>query len=93
MPPTKVNPEDKYTNGWNEWSKHVLLELERLNNHLDNMDIKIVNLERHIEDKMNTLNLEVATLKTRFGMIGVIIGGGVVIFAEVLMWAVDKFGG
>ena len=61
------------TNGWNEWSKHVLLELERLNIcyneiHKDVADIMIEIASLKTEDK----------LKQRFhssiwGLIGAII--------------------
>ena len=36
-------PEDK-TNGWGEWSKHVLLELERLGKNQDNLSNKLDNM-------------------------------------------------
>jgi hypothetical protein len=31
--------------GWAEWSKHVLIELERLNNKIDSLNNKISNVE------------------------------------------------
>ena len=45
------------TNGWNEWSKHVLLELERLNIcyneiHKDVADIMIEIASLKTEDKL-----------------------------------------
>ena len=91
MTPTKNN-NNTYTNGWAEWSKHVLLELERLNNHITNLEDKIDTMRTDIDKRIVQVDLELATLKTRFSMIGVIIGGSFVIIIEVGMWIIDKFG-
>lgn len=48
-------------NGWNEWSKHVLLELERL--HSSSL---------RLEERMQQLEKELVMLKTK-----VITGGAV----------------
>ena len=42
-------------NGWNEWSKHVLLELERLNNCYEKLSTKL--------DKINS-RLTMVQIKT-----------------------------
>jgi hypothetical protein len=48
-------------NGWQEWSKHVLLELERLNSCYEKLDGKI-----------NTMREDIATLKVKAGLWGAI---------------------
>jgi hypothetical protein len=59
----------EHQNGWNEWSKHVLIELERINNNTealreDVQDIKIENAK------------EITALKTKMLMISSGVGGG-----------------
>lgn len=50
-------------NGWNEWSKHVLAELERLNGCYDT-----------ISDSVNKIHVEIAMLKVKSGIWGAIGG-------------------
>lgn len=42
------------TNGWNEWSRHVLAELKRINDTCDNLDNKI----QAVSDDVTELKLE-----------------------------------
>ena len=62
MPPIKTNDNgpNPQQNGWHEWSRHVLAELERLN----------VNCER-MQKGMESLRLDVAMLKVKSGLWGV----------------------
>ena len=46
-------------NGWNEWSKHVLKELERLNNNYESIQENV----REINAKISTFNTEVNLVK------------------------------
>jgi len=50
-------------NGWNEWSKHVLAELERLNDCYERLDSKVTSLRE-----------EVVILKVKAAVIGAIAG-------------------
>lgn len=59
-------------NSWSEWRKHVLLEIERINENLEKMS------EKHID-----LCLEVAKLKVYAAVWGAV--GGSVITALVLV--------
>ena len=52
-------------NGWDEWSKHVLKELERLNACMV-----------HIDDDLRKLSIDIAMLKVKAGVWGV-IGGSI----------------
>ncbi len=54
------------TNGWEEWSKHVLKELERLNDNYESLNNKYSTLEKDLANIQNikvTLN-EVAGWKS-----------------------------
>jgi len=50
-------------NGWNEWSKHVLLELERLDESIKTMD-----------DHVKRMHVDLATLKVKSGVWGALAG-------------------
>jgi len=54
---------DAPTNGWNEWSRHVLKELERLDAN-----------DKEILAELKRLAIDVATLKVKYGLIGGFIG-------------------
>ena len=60
-------------NGWQEWSRHVLAELVRLNNCLES-----------IEKDMTDLKVNVGMLKVQSGLVGLI--GGLIPSAIVLVW-------
>ncbi len=61
-------------NGWNEWSKFVLNELQRLN----------VNYE-NLTSQVQRVQVQIATLKVKSGIWGV-IGGSIPIMVGVLIW-------
>jgi len=52
-------------NGWNEWSKHVLLELERLNNGIDNLHTELQDVKSGMQQiaVVETQLLEIKTWK------------------------------
>jgi len=50
-------------NGWNEWSRHVLSELERLSENYEKMN-----------EKLGTIKSEIAMLKVKAGVWGGIAG-------------------
>ena len=51
------------SNGWNEWSKHVLAELERLNDKSDTLT-----------NEMRDVQIKLATLKERASIWGAVSG-------------------
>ena len=70
---------DDPNDGWKEWSKHVLLELKRLNNKLENVDIHVQNTA-----------LEIAMLKVKSGVWG-LIGGIIPVFILIaVQWFTAK---
>jgi hypothetical protein len=64
-------------NGWSEWSKYVLKELERLNTCYEKLDSHL--------DKIAT---DIATLKVKASIWGAI--GGIVPVAIILAWMLLK---
>ena len=50
-------------NGWKEWSKHVLLELERLGSQ-----------QNDIQKEIHEIKMEIAMLKVKSGIWGLISG-------------------
>ena len=56
-------PENQRANGWNEWSRYVLKELESLNDKYERLDAKL-----------DETKLEVVQLQTKAGAWGAILG-------------------
>jgi len=48
-------------NGWQEWSRHVLAELKRHNDYLDDLENKLSDLS----DSMNKIKIKVALLENQ----------------------------
>lgn len=102
------------TNGWAEWSKHVLLELERLNSEIKELATKeevdkigiliqkmsdegsaplkglnrefkdLQNLSKDISGEIKKIEIDLATIKMKFSMIGAIVGGGAAIIVQLI---------
>jgi len=83
--------------GWNEWSKHVLAELERLNKNIDAVRTEIQTIKfqavsredyRDLRKDADRLKIEIAVLKAKSAIIGGIagiIGSGIVALAVSLI--------
>jgi len=54
-----VSEEGNNKNGWNEWSKYVIKELERLN-----LEVKLAN------KKLDAISTDLAVLKLKAALIG-----------------------
>jgi hypothetical protein len=61
-------------NGWNEWGKHVLRELERLNDCYDDLKTDVSNVR-----------IEIAMLKIKAGVWG-LIGGAIPVLITVILY-------
>ena len=46
-----IMTDNKTANGWNEWSRHVLAELERLSDCYEKLEVKVDNGLRDVETK------------------------------------------
>jgi len=64
-------------NGWKEWSKHVLAELERLNDNYSKLD-SVFNSE------FRKISVEIAMLKVKSGIWG-LIGGTIPILITLIL--------
>jgi hypothetical protein len=60
-------------NGWGEWSKYVLKELERLNENYNSLS-----------DKLDKLNVDLVTLKVKAGIWGAIAGSIPVVIGLII---------
>ena len=61
-------------NGWNEWSKYVLKELERLNTCYERLD-----------EKLDKVNNDIITLKLKAGVWGA-LAGAIPVIVTILIW-------
>lgn len=88
-----MNEDQK--SGWNEWSRHVLAELHRLNDQHSSIEDQIESLKKNFSDKVDsikdnlhqeiqTLHIEIATLKVKSGVWG-LMGGLIPVLLMVLM--------
>lgn len=65
-------PDEK--NGWNEWSKFVLKELERLNTCYERLD-----------EKLDNMTNEITALKLKAGVWGA-LAGAIPVVVAILIW-------
>ena len=61
-------------NGWNEWSKHVLAELERLNEQYEKITNEIQRVNSRNLKVVQDLRVELATLKVKASIWGATAG-------------------
>lgn len=73
-------------NGWNEWSKHVLAELERLNVCYEQLNEKFDKKIGEVYDRINQLHTEVAMLKVKSGIWGLLAGAIPVAIALIIYY-------
>jgi len=76
MPSDKIPP---IANSWNEWGKHVLLELERLNDNIEDM-----------KRENSKINVDLALLKFKCSMFGALAGMIPVTILILIQWATTK---
>jgi len=67
-------PDTTTTNGWNEYAKHVLKELERHSAWQDRMDEKFAAHQRDMALQHASLQTEIAMLKVKAGVWGAVAG-------------------
>ena len=65
-------------NGWSEWSKHVLAELERLNDWCGKMD-----------DTQTNILVQISALKVKAGIWGV-VGGAIPVLIALAIWMIKS---
>jgi len=75
---------DREADSWASWSRFVLAEMKRLNQHLDQIEEQIASLRNN---QIAQLKLEIAMLKVKSGVWGIMGGAipiGIYIFVEML---------
>lgn len=50
-------------NGWNEWSKHVLKELERLNQNYESLNNKIDSIKTDVSEEISEIRNDITKVK------------------------------
>ena len=73
-------------NGWSEWSRHVLKELERLNACYIALNKKVDENREKTLTCVNTIKLDVARLKLKSGIIGLLGGAIPVAIMLLIKW-------
>jgi len=51
------------SNGWNEWSKHVLKELERLNSNYESLSSKIDSIKSDVHEEISGIKNDITKVK------------------------------
>ena len=68
--------DNRATNGWNEWSKYVLKELERLNDY-----------QMELNKKVDKLLIDTTTMKVKASLFGA-LAGAVPAIIMLIVWLV-----
>ena len=66
---------------WKEWSRHVLAELKRLSDKSDQLD-------RKLDDRLTQLAVEIAKLKVKASVWGM-LGGALPVLIGLLVWLLE----
>lgn len=72
------------TNGWSEYRKLVMTEIERLASEIRHERNNAKTVQRHLWDQMLRIEKEVASLKVKCGVWG-LIGGLIPVVTALLM--------
>ena len=51
------------TNGWEQWSKHVLKELERLNSNYESLNTKIDSIKSDVHEEISVIKNDITKVK------------------------------
>jgi len=70
-------------NGWNEWKQHVLAVLDELKSSNESMKDRIDSMHIEVLDRIAEINIEIAGLKVKSGVWGVI--GGIIPVAILII--------
>ena len=79
---------NRLTNGWTEWSKHVLKKLEELEKHDKDTQDAIDLFKNEINKILTEIKVEVAMLKVKSGIWGLI--GGLIPVAIAIVYILLK---
>lgn len=76
--------------GWNEWARRVLGDIERLDREQKNIYASVDKSYKDLQEAINLLRIEIAVIKTRAGMYGAIWGAVVGLITTVIAAAIIK---
>lgn len=71
-------------NGWNEWAKRVLHDIERAEENISELYGKINDAKSDCDRKINDIKIEMAILKTKVALIGTGCGIAAAVAIEVI---------
>ena len=71
-------------NGWNEWAKRVLHDIERAEENISELYGKINDAKSDCDRKINDIKVEMAILKTKVALIGTGCGIAAAVAIEVI---------
>jgi hypothetical protein len=71
-------------NGWNEWAKRVLHDIERAEENIGELYGKINDAKSDCDRKINDIKIEMAILKTKVALIGTGCGIAAAVAIEVI---------
>ena len=80
MPPDMAN-------GWSEWSRHVLAELERLSSACETHNSALSKTREELLGRVGKIHTEIAMLKVKSGAWGA-IGAGAVLLLGLVLWLI-----
>jgi hypothetical protein len=75
--------------GWNEWGKHVLTELQRLNTNIEGMETRHSVHREDVAKELGGLKSEIAVLQVKAGLWGV-FGGALPVVVLLLLETLKK---
>ena len=84
VPPKPKTPTGPPTNGWSEWSNHVLLELERLSECYMSLDEKWKDLHTDFKVFKKEMQIKAGIWGLIGGAIPIIVIVGVIVIRKVL---------
>lgn len=80
-------------NGWNEWSRHVLAELQRLHGTIENLEDKIEVLKddftKNFNEELRKVQVDIAMLQVKSGVWG-LVGGLIPVLIYVVLEVLKK---
>lgn len=97
---SESNIEITTQNGWNQWSKYVLKELERLNESIlrsektnaetsEKLNIHIDNKVQHLDNKIENINKDIISLKIKSAGWG-FLAGTIPVVIGIILWLIEN---
>ena len=72
--------------GWNEWSRHVLAELKRLNDCMETVRDDRLKDRRDLDEELRSIHVAIAQLQVKAGIWGGAAGLAAAAIAGLVAW-------